>query len=133
MATGRHHRRRDQTLLPPSNECCTVYAYGLRGDACSNELAGHTATMQYKCNGHLRWTTLVHERIECNDYSMHTNAYTLAVLLRQAQWSLDDAAFDVGAGRSTREQRQALADELAHLADVLRAADDAPLVIDLDE
>lgn len=89
--------------------------------------------MQYRCNGRLRWTTLVYEHNECNDCSMRTNAYTLAVLLRQAQWRLDDAAFEVGAGRSTREQRQALADELRHLADVLRAADDAPMVIDAGE
>lgn len=63
---------------------------------------------------------------------MQGRSRALAVLLRQAQWSLDDAAFDLGAGRSTREQRQALADNLTRLADALREIDDMPVVIDVD-
>lgn len=119
--------------MPPSDECGAVDADGLGGDACSNEFAGHRVTMQYECNVRLRSTTLVYERNECNDCSMQPNAYRLAVLLRQAQWKLDDAAFEVGAGRSTREQRQALADDLTRLAKMLRADVDTPVVIDLGE
>lgn len=44
----------------------------------------------------------------------------LAVLLRQAQWALDDAAHDVPAGRATSRQRAELAGTLEALALLLR-------------
>ncbi|MGH3657521.1 MAG: hypothetical protein ACRDUA_12765, partial [Micromonosporaceae bacterium] len=46
----------------------------------------------------------------------------LAVLLRQAQWALDDAAHDVPAGRTTPQHRVELAGRLEALAVVLRAS-----------
>ena len=46
----------------------------------------------------------------------------LSVLLRQAQWALDDAAHDVPAGRTTVERRVELAGTLEALAVVLRAS-----------
>lgn len=46
----------------------------------------------------------------------------LAVLLRQAQWALDDAAHDFPAGRVTPGRRAELAGTLEALAVVLRAA-----------
>lgn len=45
----------------------------------------------------------------------------LAVLLRQAQWALDDAAHDLPVGRATGGQREQLAATLETLALVLRA------------
>lgn len=45
----------------------------------------------------------------------------LAVLLRQAQWALDDAAHDLPAGRATPGRRAELAGTLEALALVLRA------------
>lgn len=46
----------------------------------------------------------------------------LSVLLRQAQWALDDAAHDVPAGRATVTRRIELAGSLEALAVVLRAS-----------
>ncbi|MGH3907507.1 MAG: hypothetical protein ACRDTE_25520 [Pseudonocardiaceae bacterium] len=46
----------------------------------------------------------------------------LAVLLRQAQWALDDAAHDFPAGRVTPQRRVELAGRLEALALVLRAS-----------
>ncbi|MGH3908529.1 MAG: hypothetical protein ACRDTE_30735 [Pseudonocardiaceae bacterium] len=46
----------------------------------------------------------------------------LAVLLRQAQWALDDAAHDLPAGRTTPQHRVELAGRLEALALVLRAS-----------
>ena len=46
----------------------------------------------------------------------------LAVLLRQAQWALDDAAHDVPAGRVSARSRVELAGTLEALAVVLRAS-----------
>ncbi|MGH3910825.1 MAG: hypothetical protein ACRDRM_08320 [Pseudonocardiaceae bacterium] len=46
----------------------------------------------------------------------------MAVLLRQAQWALDDAAHDFPAGRVTPGRRAELAETLEALAVVLRAA-----------
>jgi len=60
---------------------------------------------------------------------MSEESRSLAVLLRQAQWALDDAAFDIGAGRSTPEQRAALAHALTQLAQAL-GGDDRPLIVD---
>ncbi|RCW40215.1 hypothetical protein DFQ14_11296 [Halopolyspora algeriensis] len=44
----------------------------------------------------------------------------LAVLLRKAQWMLDDAAFAVGGGRCAPEQRRVLASALDELSTALR-------------
>lgn len=57
----------------------------------------------------------------------------LAVLLRAAQWELDEAAFALGAGRYTREQRHSLAEQLTALATQLRADEGQPVVIDASE
>ncbi|MGH4025486.1 MAG: hypothetical protein ACRDRV_13005 [Pseudonocardiaceae bacterium] len=46
----------------------------------------------------------------------------LAVLLRQTQWALDEAAHDVGAGRATPQGREDLADSLEALAAMVRAS-----------
>lgn len=46
----------------------------------------------------------------------------LAVLLRQAQWALDDAAHDVPAGRVSTQCRMELARTLEALAVVLRSS-----------
>lgn len=50
-------------------------------------------------------------------------------MARTMQWRLDEAAFELGGGRYTQQQREELAAELVGLAEVLRA-DEAPLVID---
>ncbi|MDR7302247.1 hypothetical protein [Haloactinomyces albus] len=44
----------------------------------------------------------------------------LAVLLRKAQWLLDEAAFEVGGGRYSNRQRRDLATALNELATALR-------------
>ncbi|HEX2300866.1 MAG TPA: hypothetical protein VHH34_20555 [Pseudonocardiaceae bacterium] len=46
----------------------------------------------------------------------------LAVLLRQTQWALDEAAHDVGAGRATPQEREELAGRLEALAATVRAS-----------
>lgn len=48
--------------------------------------------------------------------------FQLAVLLRQTQWALDEAAHDVGAGRATPQGRAELAGSLEALAAILRAS-----------
>ena len=45
----------------------------------------------------------------------------LAVLLRTMQWTLDEAAYEVGGGRYTASQRRDLAARLTDLASELRA------------
>lgn len=60
---------------------------------------------------------------------MSDQSRSLAVLLRQAQWALDDAAFDIGAGRATDDQREQLATALVRLAQALHD-DDQPLIVD---
>ncbi|GAB2665262.1 hypothetical protein GCM10027271_25330 [Saccharopolyspora gloriosae] len=60
---------------------------------------------------------------------MSDESRSLAVLLRQAQWALDDAAFDIGAGRATTGQREQLAAALVRLAQALHG-DEQPLIID---
>lgn len=84
--------------------------------------------MEHACSVCPGRTTLVDERIECNDCPMESRG--LSVLARQAQWSLDEMAFDLGAGRSTPEQREALASDLTCLARALRAYGDEPMIID---
>ncbi|MGW0890456.1 hypothetical protein [Saccharopolyspora sp. NPDC002578] len=61
---------------------------------------------------------------------MSDESRSLAVLLRQAQWALDDAAFDIGAGRATSEQREQLATALVRLAQALHG-DEQPLIINV--
>lgn len=58
----------------------------------------------------------------------------LAVLLRKGQWLLDEAAFEVGAGRYGVTERQELADALDQLAAALRdsTAASVPVVIGVD-
>jgi hypothetical protein len=51
----------------------------------------------------------------------------LAVLLRTVQWHLDDVAHDLPTGRTTIEQREALATSLEALAELIRAT---PTIID---
>ncbi|MCA1702154.1 MAG: hypothetical protein LC808_02335 [Actinobacteria bacterium] len=46
----------------------------------------------------------------------------LAVLLRQTQWALDDAAHDFPAGRCTSQRREELAATLEALAAIVRAS-----------
>ncbi|MGH3906968.1 MAG: hypothetical protein ACRDTE_22730 [Pseudonocardiaceae bacterium] len=46
----------------------------------------------------------------------------LAVLLRQTQWVLDEAAHDFPAGRVTPQRREELAASLAGLAVIVRAS-----------
>ncbi len=46
----------------------------------------------------------------------------LAVLLRQTQWALDDAAHDFPAGRGTPQRRYELAGTLEALAAIVRAS-----------
>lgn len=46
----------------------------------------------------------------------------LAVVLRSAQWALDDVAHDLPAGQCTSEQLRHLAETLARLSHALRAA-----------
>ncbi len=46
----------------------------------------------------------------------------LAVLLRQTQWALDEAAHDFPAGRVTAQRREELAATLDALAAIVRAS-----------
>lgn len=45
---------------------------------------------------------------------------TLAALMRAAQWRLDEAAFELGAGRYDNDQCATLAHALTRLAEALR-------------
>lgn len=56
----------------------------------------------------------------------------LATLLRGAQWRLDTAAFEIGAGRYSRENCVALADGLAELAALLRRHADAAGAVEVE-
>lgn len=51
---------------------------------------------------------------------MIRQAQALAVLMRSARWELDEAAFEVGGGRYTAQQRLTLANQLEELVRVLR-------------
>lgn len=46
----------------------------------------------------------------------------LAILLRQTQWALDDAAHDFPAGRASAQRREELAESLEALAALVRAS-----------
>lgn len=50
----------------------------------------------------------------------------LAVLLRQTQWALDEAAHDFPAGRATPQRREELAGTLEALAAIVRASAPEP-------
>lgn len=54
---------------------------------------------------------------------------SLAVLARCLQWELDEAAFELGAGRYSHAQQVVLADRLTQFADALRAGDQ-PVIVD---
>lgn len=56
----------------------------------------------------------------------------LALLARSAQWELDEAAFEIGGGRYTPEQRQRLAGQLIALAEELRGGDVQPIITGSD-
>ena len=55
---------------------------------------------------------------------------TLATLMRGTQWHLDEAAFEIGAGRYTSDQCAALANALAELAEALRQYAPPPQVVE---
>ena len=59
----------------------------------------------------------------------------LAVLLRKAEWMLDEAAFEVGGGRYRDQQRCELATALNELSAALRESTDeaAPTVIEAEQ
>ncbi|QUH05396.1 hypothetical protein HUO13_35580 [Saccharopolyspora erythraea] len=52
------------------------------------------------------------------------------MLVRAAQWELDDAAHEISRGCYTDEQRAALAEQLVALAQVLSARPDEPIVVE---
>lgn len=56
----------------------------------------------------------------------------LAVLLRQAEWILGEAAFEIGGGRYGDQQRRELASALDELSAALRESTDeaVPMVIE---
>jgi len=64
-----------------------------------------------------------------------TRDTALAVLLRKAEWMLDEAAFEVGGGRYSDQQRRELATTLDELSAALReSTDDAvPTIIDVEQ
>jgi len=59
----------------------------------------------------------------------------LAVLLRKAEWILDEAAFEVGGGRFGDQQRRELATALDELSAALRKPTDeaVPMIIDVEQ
>lgn len=56
------------------------------------------------------------------DHSTGVTDSQLAVLLRQTQWALDEAAHDFPAGRATPGRREQLAGTLEALAAIVRAS-----------
>ncbi|MCA1185904.1 hypothetical protein LCD36_05500 [Saccharopolyspora sp. 6T] len=58
------------------------------------------------------------------------DAAALAVLLRQAQWAIDDAAHRVPEDRFDGDEHRDLADALEALAGMLRARADRCMVLD---
>jgi hypothetical protein len=59
----------------------------------------------------------------------------LAVLLRKAEWTLDEAVFEVGGGRYSDQQRRGLATALDELSAALRESTDAaaPTAIEVEQ
>jgi len=57
------------------------------------------------------------------------------VLLRKAEWMLDEAAFEVGGGRFGDQQRRELATALDELSAALRKPTDeaVPMIIDVEQ
>ena len=66
---------------------------------------------------------------------MSSRATALAVLLRKAEWMLDEAAFEVGGGRYSDQQRRELATALDELSAALRESTDeaVPTTIDVEQ
>jgi hypothetical protein len=58
----------------------------------------------------------------------------LAVLLREAEWMLDEAAFEIGGGRYGDQQRRELATVLDELSGALRESTEeaGPTVIEAE-
>jgi hypothetical protein len=59
---------------------------------------------------------------------MSSRDTALAVLLRQAEWTLDEAAFEVGGGRYSDQQRRELSATLRESTD-----EAVPTVIDVEQ
>lgn len=59
---------------------------------------------------------------------MSSRQTQLAVLLRKCQWLLDDAAHELGGGRFSSADQQALAESLDELAGALR--EQVPAVVE---
>lgn len=57
-------------------------------------------------------------------------ASELAAQARTVQWALDDAAFELGGGRYSPEQRNRLAEQLDKLASALRTDPGEPFIVD---
>ncbi len=66
---------------------------------------------------------------------MSSRDTALAVLLRQAEWMLGEAAFEVGGGRYGDQQRRELATALDELSAALRESNDeaVPTVIEAEQ
>ena len=66
---------------------------------------------------------------------MSSRATALAVLLRKAEWMLDEAAFEVGGGRYSDQQRRELATALNELSAALwESTNEAvPAIIDIEQ
>ncbi len=66
---------------------------------------------------------------------MSSRDTALAVLLRKAEWMLDEAAFEVGGGRFGDRQRRELATALDELSAALRKPTDeaVPMIIDVEQ
>ena len=66
---------------------------------------------------------------------MSSRDTALAVLLRKAEWMLDEAAFEVGGGRFGDQQRRELATALDELSAALRKPTDeaVPMIIDVEQ
>ncbi|WP_433871877.1 hypothetical protein [Saccharopolyspora sp. CA-218241] len=54
---------------------------------------------------------------------MQQRARELVVLLRKAQWLLDDMAYELGGGRLTPEQQDNTTEALGELVEALKAED----------
>lgn len=62
---------------------------------------------------------------------MTSQARSLAVLLRAVQWELDNAAFEIGVGRYSEEERKKLANRLNQVAATLRTnGQPEPVIVD---
>lgn len=66
----------------------------------------------------------------CDHPALGVDDSQLAVLFRQLQWMLDDAAYDFPAGRATPRRREELAGSLEALAAIVRASAPDGVIID---